>query len=242
GDAQADERSKWTGQLAKQAALLPKWKPGHSVPHTFLNTCEQVLAATGIPQQYWPTVLLFSQPLEAAAARSWIASHILGKALSWAQARSAFTKHFQTSDYQLHLLQEYRRCRLQKSESVQDYADRFQELCTQLNYDDDNQAVIQQFIANLTVDTRRDFIRHWGLRAMIRHEPSNQFASLAEVITTAIEVDVAARSINLDGGHHNQEKTKPAANGAGGSSDGKKHCKNHPNSSSHTTAECQLGT
>ena len=245
GDAQAEERSKWTSQLAKQATLLPKWKPGHSVPHAFLNTCEQVLAVTGIPQQYWSTVLLFSQPLEAAAARSWIASHILGKALSWAQARSAFTKHFQTSDYQLHLLQEYRRCRLQKSESVQDYADRFQELCTQLNYDDDNQAVIQQFIANLTVDTRRDFIRHWGLRAMIRQEPSNQFTSLAEVITTAIEVDVAARSINLDGGHHGGEnKPKPAANGAGGSGNGgngKKSCKHHPNSTSHTTAECQLG-
>lgn len=115
------ERHRWTTAIMKQKDAFPQWKPNSSVPHQYLKGCEQMVDSTGVPQQYWSFVLLYTQPTESTNEREWIKRNIVDLGLTWKEACTMFTRHFEQVDYTLTLKKEYKRCRMDKTETVQAY-------------------------------------------------------------------------------------------------------------------------
>jgi hypothetical protein len=230
--------SSWTNNLLKFVSgnRLPKWK-NSSVCRPFLDQLSLLLPSSGLPEDKWNQV--FPYIVEDLSAAKWITENIINKGLDWATSKQVFTAHFQSSDYSVALEREYDDCKQGRNESVQHYADRFSDLCNQLGIEDDSKEAIRHFINHLNEAMLRDY--HKATAVLRIKDKDYKIASLREAITVCIELDYAHRNTTAyssagSGSHH-------ATSGSGSGKDSNvKRCKFHPDSKSHSTAECQTGS
>ncbi|MBS4066640.1 MAG: DDE-type integrase/transposase/recombinase [Chitinophagaceae bacterium] len=213
---------------------LPKWKVDYKNANPFLQRFEQVLTAANVDETNWPRLLLHS--VENVSEAAWIKVNIVDKSLKWVDAKDVFTKHFGNHSYQMKIVNDYESCRQSKNESVQRYADRFTQLCDELGYDYLDKLIIQHFIMGLLPNVQADYRKHINLAKLANNNTSIKLTSLKDVIELTLELSL----LDLNHQPHNPASSDPSDSKH--SSPGKKklYCKNHPDSTSHTTAQCKL--
>jgi hypothetical protein len=224
----ASSASSVVNAFVKLNSLLPKWKHT-SVCRTFLQRITQILSTSGIEKAKWN--LVFMYVVDDVAAAEWITTNIIDKNLDWKASCDKFTAHFEVSDYRVTLQREYNSCKQSKGESVQAYADRFSDICSQLGIADDNPLAAQHFLDHLGDQATRAYYNTLAVLQLTNTE--YRVDSLTKAIALCIKLDVA----NKTGlGHIGSS----GSTGSYGSGDTKpKHCKFHPESKTHTTDDCK---
>lgn len=214
-----------------RSSRIPRWT-SQSVCRTFLQRLQLSLSTSGIPQQYWSFV--FSFVADDVSVATWLNDRIVQKQLDWPTACSTFTAHFEASDYSAVLLQRYYDLHQARTESVQEYADRFTTLCSALGVAQDDFMTINQFLRNLSDRIQRQYYDFLALEKA-RGTPYKP-ASLAHLIEICIGFDVAKRNVAVHssrpppppGALIEQSDPKPAV-----------WCSYH-NSTTHSTAACSV--
>ena len=215
---------------------LPKWKVDYHQAKPFLDKIEHLCLADGVDRSVWPRLLLKAIP--NVHESSWVVNNIVTPSVDWAQARALFTSHFEMHAYEAVLKKEYATCKQLHRETVQVYADRFMELVTQLGYEDDNELVIDHYLAGLTARNNADFLRTLGTMRLMKNDNSFVFSSLKAVIDLTLSLEridrvsngVTPSSLSPSASSSNPSSARPS-----------KSCVHHPNSTTHDTADCQLG-
>ncbi len=223
--------------LMRLLPSLPKWDK-QSVCRTFLQRVSQVLLTSGVSQSEWTRIL----PLlvEDVSSAEWIKDNILIPKVNWSTACQLFTSHFQSSDYKVTLGREYQQCSQKQHEHVQNYSDRFLDLCNQLSIDDENDLAIQHFITHLHPSIQRQY--HQAVAMIQLQNPSFSVTSLKSVIEMTVKIDVANRTSRLaeqQNQHPSSSDSNKHHHSSSSSTSAGKKCKHHPNATSHTTAECR---
>ncbi len=86
---------------------LPEWSKNTEC-RAFFKKVELVLETNeGIPRSHWCRVFLYIVPDQPAL--EWIMDNIVKLQLSWEDAKAAFSKHFQSAEYNHMLLLKYDR-------------------------------------------------------------------------------------------------------------------------------------
>jgi RNase H-like domain found in reverse transcriptase/Integrase core domain/Chromo (CHRromatin Organisation MOdifier) domain/Integrase zinc binding domain/Reverse transcriptase (RNA-dependent DNA polymerase)/Retrotransposon gag protein len=214
---------------------LPKWKVDYKHAKPFLQRFEQVLTAANVDETNWPRLLLHS--VENVSEAQWIKINIVDfkPTLKWSEAKDVFTKHFGNYSYHMKVVSEYESCKQLKHESVQKYADRFTQLCDDLCYDYTDKLVIQHFIMGLLPNVQADYRKHIHLAKLANNNSNINLGSLRDVIELTLELSL------LDLNHQPHSSTTSDTSDSKNSSPAKKklYCKFHPDSTSHTTAQCR---
>ena len=227
-------------KLMKISTQLPKWNK-QTVCRTFLEKVSLIMPNSGVPSEKWNLVFRHLLSDDISALR-WVTANVIDKALDWEASRVAFTTHFQSSDHGETLKMEYQACKQGRQESVQSYSDRFTNLLEQLGFVEDDPQTIMQFTGNLHTDIQIEFKR--SVMQSRQTAPTFAIDTLHKAIQLGIEIDVINRTNELTVREPAQKSgstgAKPGSS-SGVSSGGVKHCKNHPNSTNHTTAECKMG-
>lgn len=228
-----------------QALKDLKWT-SHMVCEVFLRKLEAQLKAYTVPRRDWfrVLVLLFSDDINA---QEWVREKVAEAEPrpTWQEAKIILISHFETADYDETLKQNYLSCRQSVSETVQMYGDRFRYLCDQLGYADDNEVVINHFLSRMHP---RIYAKYLEFKADMQMQHGNWvMTSLHEAVKICIKLDVKNRTVQqaISSSH-----TSSSANSGFGirtdsyqasSKRMKLFCKWHPNSHTHTSAECRLG-
>lgn len=215
--------------ISKLTNLLPRWTRD-SVCRTFLDHIHEILTPLGLPSEEWIRVLPFL--MDDAFARKWVSENLIGKGLDWAEASAKFTAHFQACDYSVVLQRKYRNCKQGDKESVQAYGDRFLALAASLGISEDNPLAINQFLENLSPIIYKEYFKWLADKQF--DNPDFTVTSLHKIVARCIAFDVANRTANLSSHSSSSSSSndRPRASP-------KKTCQYHPNSTSHTTAECK---
>lgn len=225
--------SSWTSLLQKFVSgnKLPKWT-STSVCRSFLDQLDLKLPDSGLPEAKWNHV--FTWVIDDLSAAKWVKENIIAKGLSWSDSKAKFTAHFQLSDYTVALERKYDDCKQARHEAVQHYADRYTDLCNQLSIPDNDKTAIRYFINRLNDSIRAEYLRQEVTLRLVGQAAST---SLREVVQRCIDLDTAQRTssayASADSGSSGPGGS-PASSGGGA-----KHCKFHPGSTTHSTAECK---
>ena len=218
---------------------LPKWKVDFKVVRPFLQRYEQVLTAGNIPEAEWPKLLLLAVP--DVNESKFIQESIITPGVNWSRAVTIFGAHFEKSNYAKNLENDYESCshNYKATESAQHYADRFENLCTELQIPDGDVRSIKHFIFGLSPQLNREFEKQSNLLALTNNPLI--LDSRRRVIEVVISLDVI-----LNGGRATPAaplQSSPAKlnspNSRNSTNSSKKlHCKYHPSSTSHATSQC----
>ena len=213
---------------------LPKWSTNITA-YSYLARLEQLLQISGLDSRDWCKALLMSN--DDITSTAWIQAEIVGKERDWPSSKAEFLAHFSRCDRTQQLTHEYRNLKQSASETVQSYADRFTHIIGQLGYHDDSSSlVIDHFVLGL------DHKIYRKLQQMVtfRREP---ITSLKKAMGDAIELEITLFPPSATKTHHSNTKPNQAGSRGTttyGATSQRKHCANHPNSTSHSTAECKL--
>jgi hypothetical protein len=216
--------------------ILPKWKVDYKSVKPFLDRCQQVFIADNVDPQYWARLLL--RAVEDVDESSWIKLNIVDKNLTWKEAQEAFTKHFEIYSYSAQLVRDYEHIKQHTKQSVQEYSHKFNRLCIELGYDESNPLVIQHYLNGLTPERHASYKKQLALVKIAIGDVSKFTSSLEEVIKLTSELEVA--DLNSQVQHHHGDNKSHPSNNNNNNQGKKKVCANHPNSTSHTTAECSF--
>jgi hypothetical protein len=235
--------------FSRLASLLDKWT-SKSVCRPFLQRMKQLLSTSDIDPAHWPKLLMYV--VTDVASAQWIADEIIDKGLSWDEAETAFTTHFQLSDYTESLWHEWDACRQRPGESVQSFSERYSELLHQLGLGKDDLLVRKKFVNALSKHIFIDYNRHITSKKL--DDSRFILSTLSRIIEVCTAIDVAQRT---EAAHHRSNATASAGYGgstllsgavhggaavAGEKRAGPLHCSFHPSSTNHTTAECRTST
>ena len=225
-----------------QALSHLKWS-NQMICEVFLRKLEAQLKAYTIPQVDWfrILVLLFSNDINA---QDWVRANIAeaDPLPSWQEAKIILTSHFETADYYELLKQQYLSCHQTTGETAQMYGDRFRYLCDQLGYSDNNEVVINHFLSRLQPKLYAEFLE---FKADMQMQHDNWLViSLHDAVKICIKLDVKSRTIQQA---MSSSSSSSSSTGSGGISSSawtqskraRLFCRWHPNSNSHTTAECR---
>jgi transposase InsO family protein len=210
---------------------LPKWRVDYKSVKPFLDRCQQVFIADNVDPKCWVRLLL--RAVEDVSESSWVKVNIVDKDLSWKQAQEAFSKHFELFSYSAQLVKEYEQIKQGPKQTVHDYSHKFNRLCAELGYEDSNTLVIQHYLNGLTPERHAAYKRQVGLVKLTRADDSFSASSLETVIQLTLDLELV--DLNSQFNSSSLNENKPFSNNGK-----KKVCDNHPNSSSHTTAECSM--
>lgn len=213
---------------------LPKWKVDQHHARQFLLRYEQVLSSQNVPSTYWPRALLIG--VTNVTEASWIQTNIVEPNKPWQEAKELFTKHFGNFVYESDLVRRYENCAQRPKDSVQNYSDYFTQLADEMNLTDDNDLVIQHFIEGLKPDVKQDLKRHMHLEKRLK--PDTEFSSLKDIIELVLHLNSLDLNNSTKGSNRIGDDTK--SNSSASPRKNKLFCKNHPDSSSHSTSECRL--
>ena len=156
--AGAERRSLSIRDISSLVQVLPKWAP-QTICEVFLRKVEQQLKSYNAPPHDWPRVLalLFDHDINA---QEWVQEHVVDpEGLSWEDRKALISRHFEAADYHETLKKKYQICRQGQQETAQSFGDRFQHLCAQLGYSDDNEVVINHFLDHLQPRMHADFLK-----------------------------------------------------------------------------------
>ena len=218
---------------------LPKWKVDYKNVKPFLQRYEQVLTAGNIDPSQWKRLLLFA--VENVTESSWIKSNIVDRdEVQWQTAKEMFHKHFELHIYAIKLVEDYERCKQMKNESVQNYSDRFSNLCQELSYEDNSKYVIQHYMAGLLPQVLADVKRQLNWSRVTNKGQEIELNSLKQVIELALDLTVTDINYHQpsDKSSNNNNNDKSQSSDTDKS---KQYCKYHPQLSSHSTSECNYG-
>ena len=98
----------------------------------FIKKVEQLLIFHNVDKVAWPRALV--GVMEEPTWSDWVVTNIVNANLDWDDAKDMFIKHFQSTDYNIILLNQYHSCSQRENESVQSFSDRFVSLVDQLGY------------------------------------------------------------------------------------------------------------
>ena len=219
---------------------LPTWKVDQKIAQNFLARFEQILTAGGIHESQWPRLLLYC--VEDVNESTWISNNILdaypNTIKSWDQVKEIFCKHFGNHSYSLKLTSDYEACKQQKNESVQKYADRFSQLCSELSYGDNDKLVIQHYISGLSSDNRIQYRKQLQTVKLATGGTEVKQDSLKDVIDLTLALSLL--DFNSTGNSNNPSESSSQSDTKGSPTKKKSHCKFHPDSTTHSTAQCRL--
>jgi len=229
---------------------LPKWKANESSSSHFLKRTAQILTAGNIPQTEWTRLLLLQ--IDDTNESDWVQNNIISKDLDWDDAIPIFAGHFDVFNVKDKLESDYESCRQysKTKETVQHYSDRFLALCSELNIKDDDNRCITHFINGLSYHIKNKLKEQVNFSKVLGNPIV--LTSLKTVCEMAIAIELTiipstnhghdkpgsspsnnnnySHGNNNSNNHKNNNKNKPSGD--------KKTCINHPNSTSHTTAQC----
>jgi hypothetical protein len=156
--------------------------------HQFVTGLELILRGSPVRHEYWTALLLLMIPGSFSLERDWVYTNIISQRLSWNQARAAFTRHYQRSDYMDGRRELYARCVQAKDETTQEYSRRFQTLATQLRYPDNDSQCIHQYLKGLPPWLQKKMQSHKSNMRTLAAVPVHDwdFASLSVTISLAI--------------------------------------------------------
>ena len=233
--ASSSASSSFQTAVKSLGSLLPKWSH-KTVCRTFLQRTEQVLSTSVANPAEWNKafVIQFADPSFVSQAQ-WIQDNIVNKSLTWEQSKKVFSSHFELADFRVTLQAEYDACKQSKGESVQLYADRFSDICSQLGYLDDNELVIHHFVSHLNERLHQRYFDSIGQIQCT--DPDFEIRSLTRAIAHCIKLEVSA-SRAAASRYSNPDGSSSSSSGAAASV-ANKHCIYHPDSTSHSTANCR---
>jgi hypothetical protein len=171
---------------------------------------------------------------------SWIEKNIINEQLDWNEAKEKFISHFQRDDHRVQLRSKYDNIKQTNKESVQDYSDRFIDLCEELNRPNNDPLVIDHYIKHLQIDIQKKFRERLTTVRIEKNNLDFEFESLKQVIHICIAYDVQDSftgnyysKLSLDTNMKVEKKsTNIISSGSG------KYCSFHPNGS-HDESECR---
>ena len=225
---------------------VPVWRQGEwlsVVP--FLSKFESLCLAEAVPEQRWPSLLLKS--VTAPAEIDWVRKTIVEPRLSWADAKEKFSVHFEKHSYKKELLLDWHRCRQGKNETVQAYSDRFQHLCSQLNYSDSEPFVISQYELNLLPSFQKEVERHFlvidtldpsGEKTLVFRSSLSSFIGFCMKVDAALLQSAGPSPLRAAGSSSNNQSASsdsPSSPSRGGK---QKWCPHH-RSRAHDASECR---
>ena len=203
--------------------------------NVFLQSLEHCLIFNHVEEKFWPKSLMNVIP-DSINSTEWIKKNIITTKLNWSDSKRIFIGHFQNADYELHLNYKWKNLRQGKEESIQEFVDRFNSLAEELNYADER--IITDFLLNIhdKIHARyRDEVNADKRRAL-KAGTEYKEDTLKVVQDTCISFDVDRLTNSFQ---DFRVKSNPSRS-TSSSSNGKKVCTNHPNTSSHSTNECFL--
>ena len=173
----------------KLESHLPKFDIKNTECCTFLKQVDLVLEINdGIPKEKWPRVFLYI--IKDPNAANWIKENIIDTNLNWDAAKKAFTSHFQRADYNALLVNKFDNIKQLKDESVQNYSDRFTNICNELRRSDDDPLVISHYLKHLNSYIMKQFQIHLTSIRVQKMERDFQYSSLKQVIEICIMFDI----------------------------------------------------
>lgn len=157
---------------------------------TFLKHIDMTLKnLPSIPEKDYPRIFLFI--VKDQSAKEWIMKNIIECDLNWNEAKKKFTSHFQRAEYKSQLMKKYYNCKQQKDESVQSYADRFLEICSELDRSDSDSIVMDHFIQGLHETIRMKYQDWLSSKRVDQDDVEYNIDSLQKLIRICIVYDVA---------------------------------------------------
>jgi hypothetical protein len=184
-------------------------------------------------------VRLLLRAVEDVDESSWIKVNIVDKNLTWKEAQEAFTKHFEIYSYSAQLVKDYEHIKQYTKQSVQEYSHKFNRLCIELGYDESNPLVIQHYLNGLIPERHASYKKQMAIVKLTTGNVSMFTSSLEEAIKLTSELEIADLNSQVQHNYHTDNKSQ-SLNNTYSTQVKKKVCANHPNSSTHTTAECSL--
>ena len=247
--------SRSSTQLGKNTTL-PQWKlHGNVHAKPFLDKVEHLLLADDVDRKAWPRLLLKAVP--NVHDSSWVKLNIVEANVDWSTARHLFTAQFEVLTWTEQSQQLYEQCRQGAREPVQEYSHRFMTCVTELQHEDDDQHVILHFQLGLIpsiqakirdrVHLYRDLQKQLSgfSNGSLTSSAPYTIQSLKQMTDLAINIERSAQvsSSMLASGAPSLSASPSTSAGSAStpSSFGpKKSCIHHPNSNSHSTADCRL--
>ena len=167
---------------------LPKWRVDFKSVKPFLDRCQQVFTADNVDPQFWVRLLL--RAVEDVSESAWVKVNIVDKGLTWKEAQESFSKHFELYSYSAQLIKDYEQLRQGSKQTVQDYSHKFNRLCAELDYTDDNPLVIQHYLNGLTPERHAAYKKQIALIKLIKGDDSFDTSSLDKVIKLTLELEI----------------------------------------------------
>jgi hypothetical protein len=226
-----------TNSFIKIQKLLPKFNKSDC--REFLKQIERRLKfCDTIPQEKWILVFMYIEMNSSEA--SWIEKNIINEQLDWNEAKDKFISHFQRADHRVQLRSKYDNIKQTNKESVQDYSDRFIDLCEELNRPNNDPLVIDHYIKHLQIDIQKKFRERLTTVRIEKNNLDFEFESLKQVINICIAYDVQDSftgnyysKLSLDTNMKVEKKSNNIISSGSG-----KYCSFHPNGS-HDESECR---
>jgi hypothetical protein len=173
---------------------IPQWSRSKTC-HQFLSELERVLKTTELPTTEWYRAFAFVTNESITA--EWIDRNIIEPKLEFSLCKASFTNHFELSSADAIMRLDFSRCHQLKIENVQNYADRFMHLCTQLQIEDSNQLALDHFVQNLTSHLAKQYIRQYQLVRL--SNPLFAITTITQAIQFAISLQAAEQTAQLYG-------------------------------------------
>jgi hypothetical protein len=232
--------------LVKCLPHFPKWDE-KSVCYLFIQKVELQLNNLGFAPAHWTKIL----PLLIAdtAAGMWVRTNIIEPKLEWSAAVKLFTKHFQSSDYEIKLTADYNSIKQSSTESIQQYSDRFVVLCGQLALDADTTMVINHYEQSICDAIRKQY--HTIRIVKQIDDELFRITTLQQLIRICVHIDTSNKTLNNDKSLVSTKNNKNKNSGFNqkfsdnnNNADTVKQsglkCEHHPQFDNHTTAQCRI--
>ena len=112
---------------------LPVWNKTPGVTcYDFLQRVHHTLVRSGILEAEWYKVFAFVITPEDTDSMNWVIANLCSTPMSWKDACTSFTSHFELADSEITLQRQFDTCIQSSKETAQVYSDRFRVLCTRL--------------------------------------------------------------------------------------------------------------
>lgn len=258
-------------QTARDRSKYKQRGSGATVAREFLDSLEITLRQSPVSPIHWIYLLPMLVPDTNTTMQRWIETHITTPNLSWNAARLAFLSHYETADWVDLQRVKFGTCVQESKESVQQYTDRYAAFMLQLSISDHDTTNILKYMEGLHTDVKFKLFDYRSIMRNVSHPAAGIIANPAWDYDSFQLISEKAISFEAELSLHRDQLTKPSSRhhdisssspqgrpsqhkrksngGKAGSvfdasrkrAKGDLYCKNHPNSTSHATKDCQLG-